>query len=58
MGYDGQWYDSDKTEVYYLDNGEVIPIDNDTQLMEAYENDLIPKEDMINELGYTEDELL
>ena len=46
-----------KTKYFILNNGESIPLDDELLLLDAYADRKITKEQMINELGFTEKDL-
>ena len=49
--------DTSKTKHFILDNGETILFDDKLLLLDAYADGKITKEQMINELGFTEKDL-
>ena len=49
--------DSDFVEVWEVPDGSAIDQEDDKGLLEAYENGEICREDMINELGFKEEDL-
>jgi len=55
--YTDKMTDTDYIEVFELNNGDIIPLDDDESLFDAYQQGLISRDDMINELDFTHEQL-
>jgi hypothetical protein len=53
----GKHIDTDAHEVVELSNGDVIAMDDDTNLVEAFQNGLISADEMLC-IGFEQDDLL